>query len=31
MAEYPDPETRTVLEPGCERCPDLVADRERIS
>jgi len=31
MAEYPDPDTRNVLNPGCERCPDLVADRECIS
>ena len=28
---YPDPATRHVLEPGCSRCPDLVAARERIA
>lgn len=28
---FPDPDDRLVLEPGCERCPDLVDSRERIS
>ena len=27
----PDPATRQVLEPGCSRCPDLVASRERVA
>jgi DNA polymerase len=31
MAEYPDPESRNVLEPGCSRCPALVESRECIS
>ena len=31
MPAYPDPDTRTVLEPGCSRCPALVECRERIS
>lgn len=29
--QYPDPDTRNVLEPGCSRCPALVDSRERIS
>jgi uracil-DNA glycosylase len=28
---YPDPETATVLEPDCDRCPALVGSREYIS
>lgn len=28
---YPDPGTRTALEPGCSRCPKLATSRERIS
>lgn len=28
---FPDPDSRNVLEPGCARCPELVASRERIS
>ena len=31
MAEFPDPESRNVLEPGCSRCPALVESRECIS
>ncbi|MFC4448831.1 uracil-DNA glycosylase [Halorussus aquaticus] len=31
MTEYPDPESRNVLEPRCSRCPALVESRERIS
>jgi len=31
MPEYPDHATKNPLEPGCERCPNLVDDRERIS
>ncbi|UPV76129.1 uracil-DNA glycosylase [Halorussus limi] len=31
MTEYPDPDSRNVLEPGCARCPALVESRERIS
>ena len=29
MAEFPT--TRNVLEPGCDRCPDLASSRESIS
>lgn len=28
---FPAPASRNVLEPGCTRCPHLVADRERIA
>ena len=28
---FPDPGSRTVLEPGCRRCPALVESRNRIS
>lgn len=31
MPAFPDPDTRNVLEPGCERCPALADCRERIS
>jgi DNA polymerase len=31
MAEFPDPESRNVLEPGCARCPALAEGRECIS
>lgn len=31
MAEFPDPESRNVLEPGCARCPALAESRECIS
>lgn len=31
MVEFPDPQTRNVIEPGCSRCPALVESRERIS
>ena len=31
MAEFPDPESRNALEPGCARCPALVDSRERIA
>ncbi|NEU58936.1 uracil-DNA glycosylase family protein [Halorussus sp. MSC15.2] len=31
MAEYPDRESRNVLEPGCSRCPALAESRECIS
>lgn len=31
MAEYPDPDSRNVLEPGCSRCHSLVESRERIA
>ncbi|WP_137283977.1 uracil-DNA glycosylase [Halorussus salinisoli] len=31
MTEYPDPDSRNVLEPGCSRCPALVESRECIS
>lgn len=31
MAEYPDPDSRRVLESGCSRCPELVESRECIS
>ena len=31
MAEYPDPDSRRVLEPGCSRCPELAESRECIS
>lgn len=31
MAEFPDPERRNPLEPGCERCPQLAEARECIS
>ncbi|QKY20397.1 uracil-DNA glycosylase [Halolamina sp. CBA1230] len=28
---FPDPDSALVLEPGCERCPDLAACRNRIA
>jgi DNA polymerase len=31
MAEFPDPQSRNVLEPGCSRCPALAEARECIS
>ncbi|GAA0261629.1 uracil-DNA glycosylase [Halobacterium noricense] len=31
MAEFPDPDTRHVLDAGCERCPALVESRNCIS
>jgi DNA polymerase len=31
MAEYPDPDSRNVLEPGCARCPQLAESRECIA
>ena len=31
MTAFPDPDDRLVVEPGCERCPELVDCRERIS
>jgi len=31
MAEYPDPDSRNVLELGCSRCPALADSRECIS
>ncbi len=31
MSEFPAPDSRNVLEPGCERCPTLAECRERIS
>lgn len=31
MPRYPDPATRTVLEPNCDRCPALVKSRACIS
>jgi len=31
MATFPDPATRNVLAPGCERCPALFESRECIS
>lgn len=31
MAEFPDPDSRNVLEPGCSRCPALADSRERIA
>lgn len=31
MPEYPDPESRNVIEPGCARCPALVDCRNEIS
>ncbi|WP_435180345.1 uracil-DNA glycosylase [Halorussus sp. AFM4] len=31
MAEFPDSESRNVLEPGCARCPALAESRERIA
>lgn len=31
MPEFPDPETRNLIEPGCDRCPALVESRTRIS
>ncbi|WP_132058123.1 uracil-DNA glycosylase [Halorussus amylolyticus] len=31
MAEFPDPDSRNALEPGCDRCPALAACRERIA
>ena len=29
--EFPDPDSALVIEPGCERCPDLAACRNRIA
>jgi uracil-DNA glycosylase family 4 len=31
MVEFPDPDSRDVLEPDCSRCPELVECRERIA
>jgi DNA polymerase len=31
MAEFPDPESRNVLQSGCSRCPALAESRECIS
>lgn len=31
MPEFPDPDARNVLEPGCERCPALAECRERVA
>ncbi|USZ67079.1 uracil-DNA glycosylase [Halorussus salilacus] len=31
MADFPDPDSRLVLEPDCARCPALVESRERIA
>ncbi len=31
MTAFPDPDDRLVVEPGCERCPELVDYRERIA
>ena len=31
MAEFPDPDSRNVLEPGCARCPALADSRECIA
>src|SRR6056297_2241704 len=31
MAEFPDPDSRTLLEPDCSRCPALVESRECIA
>jgi len=31
VPEFPDPDTRNVLQPGCGRCPALVDARNRIS
>jgi uracil-DNA glycosylase family 4 len=31
MPEYPDPDSKNVLAPGCERCPALADAREHIS
>ena len=31
MPEFPDADARNVLEPGCARCPELVAARARIA
>ena len=31
MADYPDPDSRHVLEPGCSRCPELAESRECIA
>ncbi|UPW02210.1 uracil-DNA glycosylase [Halorussus gelatinilyticus] len=31
MAEFPDPDSRNVLEPDCSRCPALVESRESIA
>lgn len=31
MPEFPDPDSRNVLEPDCSRCPALVESRECIS
>jgi len=31
MAEFPDPDERLVLAPGCDRCPDRCDSRTRIA
>jgi len=31
MTEFPDPDSRNALEPGCARCPALVESRECIA